>query len=71
MAVAIVKSQPFPQELELIFREYGLVYRTVYGVTGSVQDAEDITQTIFLHVLRCDIPVHAMKNPAGYLSALR
>src|SRR5262245_53934515 len=58
----------FSREFEQTFHEHhDLVYRTAYGVTGSVEDAEDIAQTIFLQILRREISVAAMKNPAGYL----
>jgi RNA polymerase sigma-70 factor (ECF subfamily) len=59
---------PLSAEFEQIFREHsGLVYRTAYGVTGSVEDAQDILQTIFLRVLRRDLPPELGKNPRGYL----
>jgi DNA-directed RNA polymerase specialized sigma24 family protein len=36
-------AEPVAPEFDAIFREYHLlIYRTAYGVTGSVQDAEDI-----------------------------
>jgi DNA helicase-2/ATP-dependent DNA helicase PcrA len=36
-----------------MFQEhYVLVYRTAYGVTGRVEDAEDVVQTIFLRLLQ-------------------
>jgi RNA polymerase sigma factor (sigma-70 family) len=58
----------FAPEFEAIFEEhYDLVYRTAYGVTGSVEDAEDVTQTVFLRVFRSEIPISSMKNPAGYM----
>jgi RNA polymerase sigma-70 factor, ECF subfamily len=59
---------PSSQEFEQIFREHGrLIYRTAYGVTGSVEDAQDILQTIFLRLLRRDFPPDLRKNPKGYL----
>jgi DNA-directed RNA polymerase specialized sigma24 family protein len=30
---------------ELFHEHYDLVYRTAYGVTGRVEDAEDVAQT--------------------------
>jgi RNA polymerase sigma-70 factor, ECF subfamily len=58
----------FPQEFEEIFQEhYVLVYRTAYGVTGRVEDAEDVVQTIFLRLLQRERPRDFVKNPKGYL----
>jgi RNA polymerase sigma factor (sigma-70 family) len=58
----------FPQEFEEIFHEhYVLVYRTAYGITGRVEDAEDVVQTIFLRLLQRERPSDLVKNPKGYL----
>src|SRR5690349_7441385 len=55
------------QELERIFeRYYDLVYRTAYGVTGSVEDAEDVLQTIFLRLLGREFPPDLSNAPEGY-----
>jgi DNA-directed RNA polymerase specialized sigma24 family protein len=46
-----------PGELERVFREHSrIIYRTAFHVTGSHQDAEDVLQTIFLRLLRTDLP---------------
>jgi RNA polymerase sigma-70 factor, ECF subfamily len=64
----VIAGQPFPQEFEDLFREhYVLVYRTAYGVTGRVEDAEDVAQTVFLRLLRRENPRELLKNPKGYL----
>ena len=48
-----VTDSPFSQEFEALFDDhYALVYRTAYGITGRVEDAEDIVQTIFLRLLQ-------------------
>jgi RNA polymerase sigma-70 factor, ECF subfamily len=61
-------GESFPQEFEEVFQEhYVLVYRTAYGVTGRVEDAEDVVQTIFLRLLRRERPRDFLKNPRGYL----
>ena len=66
-------GEPFPQEFEDLFQEhYVLVYRTAYGVTGRVEDAEDVVQTVFLRLLQRDFRLKAeatslMRNPRGYL----
>ncbi|HEY2383607.1 MAG TPA: sigma-70 family RNA polymerase sigma factor [Terriglobia bacterium] len=55
-------------EFDTLFRaHYALVYRTAYSVTGSVEDAEDVVQTIFLRLLRRAFPPDLKKNPRAYL----
>jgi RNA polymerase sigma-70 factor (ECF subfamily) len=66
--VRTMAGELFPQEFEEIFQEhYVLVYRTAYGITGRVEDAEDIVQTIFLRLLKRERPRDFVKNPKGYL----
>jgi RNA polymerase sigma factor (sigma-70 family) len=66
-SVRNVTGEPFTQEFEEIFQEhYNLVYCTAYGVTGRVEDAEDVVQTIFLRLLKRNISRDFMKNPRGY-----
>ena len=61
-------GEAFPAAFEEIFEEhYSLVYRTAYGVTGRVEDAEDVVQTIFLRLLQRDSPRDFAKNPRAYL----
>jgi RNA polymerase sigma-70 factor (ECF subfamily) len=61
-------GQAFPREFEAMFQEhYVLVYRTAYGVTGRVEDAEDVVQTIFLRLLQRERPRDFLRNPRGYL----
>src|SRR6476660_6251854 len=60
-------AEPFPEEFEDLFQEhYVLVYRTAYGVTGRVEDAEDVVQTVFLRLLQSEKPRELLKNPKGY-----
>ena len=67
-SVPRMDGEPFAQEFEEIFQEhYVLVYRTAYGVTGRVEDAEDVVQTIFLRMLQRERPRDFLKNPRGYL----
>lgn len=67
-ATARMAGEPFSQEFEALFREhYLLIYRTAYGVTGRVEDAEDVVQTIFLRLLRQEQRPEFLKNPRGYL----
>jgi RNA polymerase sigma-70 factor (ECF subfamily) len=67
-SVPRMAGEPFAREFEAIFQEhYVLVYRTAYGVTGRVEDAEDVVQTIFLRLLQRERPGDFLKNPRGYL----
>jgi RNA polymerase sigma factor (sigma-70 family) len=60
--------QPLPAEFERLFEEhYTLMYRTAYGVTGRVEDAEDVVQTIFLRLLQRESLEGLTLNPKGYL----
>src|SRR6185295_13800299 len=55
-------------ELEKIFREHhAFVYRTAYGVTGRVEDADDVVQTVFLRLIRREFPPDLTSNPKAYL----
>jgi len=66
--VSDASGVPLSQEFDEIFREHSrLIYRTAYGVTGSVEDAQDILQTVFLRLLRRDLPPDFRKNPKAYL----
>jgi RNA polymerase sigma-70 factor, ECF subfamily len=83
MAVAVVMSNEefglttteptvgrgeFALELEKIFEQhYQFVYRTAYTLTGSAEDAEDITQTIFMRLLAREFPPDLQRNPEPYL----
>ena len=44
-----------------------MTYRTAYGITGSSEDAEDVVQTIFLRLVRRELPPGLKKNPKAYL----
>ena len=58
----------FSQEFEdLVSEHYVMVDRTAYGVTGRVEDAEDVVQTIFLRLLKRGGPIDLGDNPKGYL----
>jgi len=68
VSASAMAGEPFPQEFEDLFQEhYVLVYRTAYGITGRVEDAEDVAQTVFLRLLRREKPRELLKNPKGYL----
>jgi RNA polymerase sigma-70 factor (ECF subfamily) len=54
-------------ELERLFREHhGQVFRAAYRITGSVTDAEDVLQTIFLR-LASNAETPDLASPASYL----
>ncbi len=55
------------QELESLFREHhDRVFRAAYRITGSVVDAEDVLQTVFLRLSR-RASVNLEPSPASYL----
>ena len=63
-----VISKPLPLEFADFFRQhYDLVHATAYGVTGRREDAEDVVQTVFLRLLRREIPSALQSNPRPYL----
>ena len=71
MSASVLKDiqQNLDPELEKVFREHhAFVYRTAYGVTGRVEDADDVVQTVFLRPLRHEIPPDLTRNPRAYLS---
>jgi RNA polymerase sigma-70 factor (ECF subfamily) len=60
-------KKPSFQNFGPIFQEhYNLVYRTAYSVTRKAEDAEDVAQTVFLRLLRLEVPPDLTKNPKGY-----
>src|SRR5262245_65746262 len=68
VAVPTVIAGPLTREFEDIFREhYDLVHGTAFGVTGRREDAEDVVQTVFLRLLRREMPGEIQKNPKAYL----
>ena len=44
-----------------------MIYRTAYGVTGHREDAQDVLQTLFLRLLRRELPRDFRQNPKAYL----
>lgn len=63
-----VKDKHLNEKFEQLFREYApFVYRTAFGVTGNVADAEDALQTIFSRLLRRPWAENLRKNPKAYL----
>ena len=67
-ATVVRASEHLGQEFEEIFREHHqLIYRTAYSVTGNRQDAEDVLQTIFVRLLKRELPPDLWNNPKAYL----
>ena len=65
--LAAVDSQRIRQ-FETIFKAHAqLMYRTAYGVLGTHHDAEDVVQTIFLKLIRQQLPPDLERNPEAYL----
>src|SRR5262245_61575415 len=55
------------REVETLFREHhDRVFRAAYRITGSVVDAEDVLQTVFLRLSRRG-DVNLEPNPGSYL----
>ena len=56
-----------PGELESLFRaHHEQIFRTAYRITGSVVDAEDVLQTIFLRLLRREGECDFAPSPGSY-----
>ena len=57
-----------PHELERSFRQhYGLVFRTAYRITGNAADAEDVSQVVFMRMLRRGRQAETLENEESYL----
>jgi RNA polymerase sigma-70 factor (ECF subfamily) len=64
----LVTEQP-AGELEQLFRaHHARVFRTAHRVTGSVADAEDVLQTVFLRLIKGQEEYDLSQNPEAYLS---
>src|SRR5262245_57551828 len=61
-------EEALSEELATLFREHSrLVYRTAYYVTRSTDEAEDVVQGVFLHLVRRGVPPGLRDNPKAYL----
>jgi RNA polymerase sigma-70 factor (ECF subfamily) len=61
-------SSPISPDFEEIYRAHAaLVFRTAWGVLGSREDAEDVLQTVFVKLLRRELPPDIEKSPKSYL----
>src|SRR5262245_12120374 len=67
-ATAPQLQAPADETVAKVFSEHAqFVFRTAYGVTGSHEDAEDVLQTVFLRLLRRELPPVFGANPRAYL----
>jgi RNA polymerase sigma-70 factor (ECF subfamily) len=57
-----------PEGFERLFREHAkFIYRTAYRITGNNEDAEDVMQSLFVRLLRLELPPQFDMNPKAYL----
>ena len=66
----LAASQVSTRELESLFREHhDRIFRAAYRITGSVVDAEDVLQTVFLRLSRRSVKetINLEPSPASYL----
>ena len=64
----LVENEP-ASELENLFQaHHGRVFRTAQRITGSVADAEDVLQTVFLRLVKGQADYDWSANPEAYLS---
>ena len=63
----IMVTQVFPQ-LEEVFRAHqACVLKAAFRVTGSMADAEDVSQSIFLRLARGNVEQGRISNMQSYL----
>jgi RNA polymerase sigma-70 factor (ECF subfamily) len=63
-----VTTRTLPEEFERIYCEHSkFIYRTAYRITGNGEDAEDAMQTLFLKILRRELPAGFEQNAKAYL----
>lgn len=71
MPAAMPRLKPVPEppgELEGLFREHAeRIFRTAFRLTGSVADAEDVLQTVFLRLARRKDRLEFSPDPWTYL----
>jgi RNA polymerase sigma-70 factor (ECF subfamily) len=67
-AAARATTSGLRSDIERLFHDHShMLYRTAYGMLGNQAEAEDVLQTLFLRLLRRDVPQDLLRNPAGYL----
>jgi RNA polymerase sigma-70 factor (ECF subfamily) len=66
-AVSSVTEKPGLQDVEDLFcQHHELVYRTAYSILNNAADAEDVVQTLFLRLVRRQMPADVRTNVTGY-----
>jgi RNA polymerase sigma-70 factor (ECF subfamily) len=63
-----VTEQPASELEDLFQAHHGRVFRTAQRITGSVADAEDVLQTVFLRLVKGQDDYDWSRNPEAYLS---
>jgi RNA polymerase sigma-70 factor (ECF subfamily) len=59
---------PAPADLEQVFQEHHQrVLRAAYRITGSVDDSQDVLQTVFLRLVKRDGGAGLSESPGNYL----
>lgn len=67
-AVDAVKVAPVALELEEVFRAHNAaVLRAAFRITGSLSDAEDVAQSVFLRLARGDLDLTRIEDIGSYL----
>ena len=67
-ALATLEPDRTPSWLEGVYRQHGeAVVRTAYRVTGSVADAEDVLQTVFVRLANRQDPPDLSRGALPYL----
>ena len=60
--------KPLTEPFERLFREHSeFIFRTAYRITGCSEDAEDVVQTLFVQLMRRELPAEFLKNSKAYL----
>jgi RNA polymerase sigma-70 factor (ECF subfamily) len=68
MAAPMEPAEWSATDLEKTFREHhAMVFRAAYRVTGNVNDAEDVLQTVFLRLVKRDPQAEPVGNMASFL----
>lgn len=67
-ATGSVMSSSVPEPLEALFQEASqLVHATARRITGNGADAEDVLQSVFLHLMKTSPPAPWPDNPLAYV----
>jgi RNA polymerase sigma-70 factor (ECF subfamily) len=62
------RVQSLPEEVDRLFREHSkFIYRTAFRVTGNGEDAEDVLQSLFVQIVKRELPRDFNRNPKAYL----